>query len=188
MTPFEYVSVLISLILGLGIAVILTGLARIIKRWEVVVPYGPFFVWIVLVFVLHIQEWWETYQLMNWSNWSLTIFLFVILYPILLFILANLLFPVKWKVPLDLKVYYFSICRKFFFFTICLALTALLQNVFLLDYTLWEQPVQLGVIMLFSILLIVRTEKAWVHYAISLGLLLILIGNLIFSPQQLVAL
>lgn len=27
MTPFEYVSVLISLILGLGIAVILTGLA-----------------------------------------------------------------------------------------------------------------------------------------------------------------
>jgi hypothetical protein len=107
--------------------------------------------------------------------------------PILLFILANLLFPVKWKVPLDLKAYYFSICPKFFFFTICLALTALLQNVFLLDYTLWEQPVQLGVIMLFSILLIVRTEKAWVHYAIALGLLLILIGNQIFSPQLLVA-
>src|SRR5690606_28669352 len=113
MTPFEYVSVLISLILGLGIAVILTGLARIIKRWESVVPYGPFFIWIVLVFVLHIQEWWDTYQLMNWTSWSLTVFLFVILYPILLFILANLLFPVKWKVPLDLKTYYFTICPKF---------------------------------------------------------------------------
>lgn len=185
MTPFEYVSVLISLILGLGIAVILTGLARIIKRWESVVPYGPFFIWIVLVFVLHIQEWWDTYQLMNWTSWSLTVFLFVILYPILLFILANLLFPVKWKVPLDLKTYYFTICPKFFFFTICLALTALLQNLFLLDYSLLEQPVQLVVIVLFFLLLIFRTEKAWVHYAVSLGLLLILIGNLVLVPQQL---
>lgn len=185
MTPFEYVSVLISLILGLGIAVILTGLARIIKRWESVVPYGPFFIWIVLVFVLHIQEWWDTYQLMNWTSWSLTVFLFVILYPILLFILANLLFPVKWKVPLDLKTYYFTICPKFFFFTICLALTALLQNLFLLDYSLLEQPVQLVVIVLFFLLLIFRTEKTWVHYAVSLGLLLILIGNLVLVPQQL---
>lgn len=185
MTPFEYVSVLISLILGLGIAVILTGLARIIKRWESVVPYGPFFIWIVLVFVLHIQEWWDTYQLMNWTSWSLTVFLFVILYPILLFILANLLFPVKWKVPLDLKTYYFTICPKFFFFTICLALTALLQNLFLLDYSLLEQPVQLVVIVLFFLLLIFRTEKAWVHYAVSLGLLLLLIGNLVLVPQQL---
>jgi hypothetical protein len=185
MTPFEYVSVLISLILGLGIAVILTGLARIIKRWESVVPYGPFFIWIVLVFVLHIQEWWDTYQLMNWTSWSLTVFLFVILYPILLFILANLLFPVKWKVPLDLKTYYFTICPKFFFFTICLALTALLQNLFLLDYSLLEQPVQLVVIILFCLLLIFRTEKAWVHYAVSLGLLLLLIGNLVLVPQQL---
>lgn len=148
-------------------------------------PYGPFFIWIVLVFVLHIQEWWDTYQLMNWTSWSLTVFLFVILYPILLFILANLLFPVKWKVPLDLKTYYFTICPKFFFFTICLALTALLQNLFLLDYSLLEQPVQLVVIVLFFLLLIFRTEKTWVHYAVSLGLLLILIGNLVLVPQQL---
>ena len=56
MSPFEYVSVLVSIIYGLGITLILTGVAELIRRWKTIVPFAPFFIWIVLVFVLHVYE------------------------------------------------------------------------------------------------------------------------------------
>lgn len=40
-SPFEYVSVLISIILGLGIAQIVTGLADIIHQWQRIKLYWP---------------------------------------------------------------------------------------------------------------------------------------------------
>lgn len=60
MTPFEYVSVLISLILGLGLSLILTDAARLIKRWSKISLFGPYLIWIALVYILRIHEWWET--------------------------------------------------------------------------------------------------------------------------------
>ncbi len=186
MTPFEYVSVLISLILGLGLTLILSGIARIIKRWETIQPFGPYFIWISLAFVLHIHEWWETYQLTVLSSWSMPMFLFVILYPILLFILANLLFPSRWPKSLDLKEFYFSICHKFFLFTILLSVVAILQNIFLLNYSLSEQLVQLAVIATFSTMLIWKPKNIIVHYSLALALLFLMIGSLVFTSDTLI--
>lgn len=185
MTPFDYVSVLISLILGLGLTLILSGVARIIKRWETIHSFGPYFIWIALAFVLHIHEWWETYQFTAFREWSLPMFLFVILYPILLFILANLLFPSRWPKSLDLKAFYFSICNKFFLFTILLSVVAILQNIFLLHYSITQQPVQLAVVAMFSIMLIWKTKNIIVHYALALALLLLLVGSLTFTSDTL---
>ena len=41
MTPFEYVTVLISIILGLGITQIVTGVADIIHQWDKMKLYWP---------------------------------------------------------------------------------------------------------------------------------------------------
>ena len=93
MSPFEYVIVLISIILGLGITTILTGVAELIKHTRPVTLYVPYIVWILLIFVLHIQDWWVSYRLMEEKVWTLPLFLLIILYPINLYILAHLLFP-----------------------------------------------------------------------------------------------
>ncbi|QOI98670.1 MAG: hypothetical protein HRU69_14785 [Flammeovirgaceae bacterium] len=61
MTPFEYVIVLISIILGLGITVILSGVAGLIRQWRKMAVYWPYLIWVVLVFVMHIHEWWNMY-------------------------------------------------------------------------------------------------------------------------------
>src|SRR5687768_12309249 len=107
MSPFEYIIVLISIILGLGITLVLTGIAELIRRWNTVKIFWPHFIWIGLVFVLHIHEWWVTYELKSITVWSLPTFLFVVLYPIVLFILANILFPTKWKKEqVNLREYY----------------------------------------------------------------------------------
>ncbi len=55
MTPFEHVSVLISIVLGLGITQKVSGLADIIHQWKSVKLYWPHLLWILFVFFLHIQ-------------------------------------------------------------------------------------------------------------------------------------
>ncbi len=186
MSPFEYVTVLISIILGLGIALILTGIAELIRRWKKITHFWPYLIWIVLVFVLHIYEWWDHYNLRLIASWSLPVFLFVILYPILLFILANLLFPMKWsKKGIDLKEFYFATYSKFFLWAILLAALAIIQNVVLEGYKLQDQLVQIIVLVAFSSLLIWRTRNVIVHTAIALLMLLVMLGSIIFTSDTL---
>src|SRR5579872_4509431 len=92
-SAFEYVTVFISIILGLGVTQILTGIADLVHQNERVKIYSPHLVWVFLVLVLHVQEWWVTFQLRSYGPWRLPVFLFILLYPVVLFILARLLFP-----------------------------------------------------------------------------------------------
>ena len=186
MSPFEYVSVLVSIIYGLGITLILTGVADLIRRSKTNVSFLPYYIWIALVFVLHIYEWWEHYTFRLFSSWSLPLFLFVVLYPILLFVLANLLFPTKWpKKGIDLKEFYFSMYGKLFLGTIFLALLAILQNILLEGYELKDQVVQILVILTFLSLLIWRTRNAAVHTAVAILMLLAMTLSIIFTADTL---
>ena len=186
MSPFEYVSVLISIIYGLGITLILTGVAELIRRWRTIVFFWPYFIWIVLVFVLHIYEWWEHYSLRSITSWSLPLFLFVAIYPILLFILANLLFPLKWsKKGVNLKEFYFASCDKFFLCTMLLAAVAIIQNVFLEDYLLQDQFVQLILITVFLVMLIWRTRNVLIHTIIALSMFLTMLISIIYTSKTL---
>src|SRR4051812_23976190 len=102
MTPFEYVTVLISIILGLGITQIISGVADLIHNSERVKIYWPHLLWVILAFFLHVQEWWQIYELKSYTGWYLPVFIFIILYPINLFILARILFPVgSGDAPID---------------------------------------------------------------------------------------
>jgi hypothetical protein len=185
MSPFEYVSVLISLILGLGITYILTGVAGLIKNWGKLKIFYPYLIWILLVFIMHIHEWWESYSLKSIESWSLPMLLFTILYPIILFILANLLFPETWsEEKIDLKIFYFHVAPKFFFFISLLSLVAILQNVYLLKYGLKDQLVQIFVFIVFSGLMLWRTRNPIIHTLVVLLLLVLLIGSLLVTNES----
>src|ERR1043166_5399334 len=92
-SAFEYVTVFISIILGLGVTQILTGIADLVHQKERVKVYWPHTVWVLLALILHVQEWWVIFELRTFDHWRLPVFLFVMLYPTVLFILARLLFP-----------------------------------------------------------------------------------------------
>lgn len=186
MTPFEYVSVLISIILGLGITVLLTGLADIIRNYHIVKVYWPYLIWILIVFILHIQEWWISYSLRSELEWTLPRFLFVITYPIVLFILAHLLFPQKWtKKGVNLKLFYFNNFPKYFGAALLLLVISILQNHFLLNYSLSDQYVQFVMAFFFLAMLGAHSKKEVLHMAMSLLMLLLLLLSFILRPDQL---
>ena len=179
MSPFEYVTVLISIILGMGITQIVTGIADIIHQWDKMKLYWPHSLWMLLVFVMHIHEWWYTYDLKKHESWYLISFLFLILYPIMLFVLARILFPFgAMETETDFKQFYFNNYRKFFLIVMILVLLAILQDVFLEDYSWKDQILKIGILSILTSITIKKVSSELLHKIVVVVLLLAFIGSL----------
>jgi hypothetical protein len=185
MSPFEYVIVLISIILGLGITTILTGVAEWIKHYRNSTLYGPYIIWIVIVFIMHIHEWWQCYTLKSITAWQLPLFLFVVLYPIVLYVLAHLLFPRQQDSPFDARAFYLDHYPGFFICALIGAVLSVIHNLTIEQLEIKDQIVQLLLIAVLASTLISKTRNHFVHAAIAFGLLLILIVALVWSRDML---
>ena len=186
MSPFEYVIVLISIILGLGITTILTGVAEWIKHSNRQLLYAPYLIWIVLVFVMHIHEWWISYALKSVERWPLHLFLFIVLYPINLYVLAHLLFPADIKKELDAKVFYLNHYPKIFTCVCVMVVLSIVDNMLLHDRTVWEQLPQLLLLIILITMMIVRSKKTSLHLVLALALLVMLLVSLFLQQSELV--
>lgn len=179
MTPFEYVSVLISIVLGLGITQIVSGLADIIHQWNRVKLYWPHLMWIVFTFFLHIQEWWVLFDLRTLEEWKLPTFLFIILYPINLFILARILFPTAGTDSVDFKVFYFENFRKFFVWAVILIALSMIDNLLLNCYSWTDQPVHIFLLIALPYFIFMNFRQEWLHKLAVILLTALLISSLL---------
>ncbi len=181
-SPFEYVIVLISIILGMGITQIVSGLASIIHRWEKVKIYWPHLILVILVFLIHIQEWWAAYDMRDYAYWRLPTFLFIILYPVNLYILSRILFPISWRGPvIDLKKFYYQNYKRIFLFTITLDVLGIIDNIFLSGYQISEQIVQFLVLAILVFAIGRRSSHELLHKIIASVLMIIFIVTLILA-------
>jgi hypothetical protein len=183
LSPFEYVTVLISIILGLGITQIVTGLADIIHQWKQIKLYWPHTFWMLIIFFLHIQEWWNIYDLRLYDVWRLPTFLFISLYPINLFILSRLLFPIHSheEVVLDYKAFFMTNYRKFFFGVIISALLSGLENYFISSHGLEGIILQAAIILVLSVVALKKIQAEWVHKLIVTVWILAIIASIIIN-------
>ena len=99
MTLFEYLGVLLSVVMGLGLTHILIGLSKTIHHRDTVRVYWVHGVWSLNVMVYIVAIWWGMFWWSHLSQWTFLEFLFVILYTVVLFLLASMLYP--WDLPVD---------------------------------------------------------------------------------------
>ena len=127
MDAFSYLSVLISIILGLGVTHLLSGVGRIIERRDNIEPYWPSFVWAAVLFILHVQTWWVMFGLRAHQGWTFGAFLVVLVQPAVLYLLAVLVFPpgLGNDAPIDMRANYHRQAPWFF----GLALLLLVQSI-----------------------------------------------------------
>ena len=90
MTLFEYLSVLVSIILSFGIIRLLQGLPVVFKREGGYVIQG---LWVVIVLWLHIHVWWVLWSYSEDVAWSYPRFLILLADPLLLYSMAITLVP-----------------------------------------------------------------------------------------------
>lgn len=90
---FSYLTVLISIVLGLGIAHLLGGLARSISHRATTSFYWPTMVWIVVLLILIVQVWWVDFSLSEQGHWTFAGFASTLLIPAALYVMAFLILP-----------------------------------------------------------------------------------------------
>ena len=174
MSPFEYIVVLISIILGLGVTQLLSGIGNIILRWNQFETYWPHTILIMLVFILHIQDWWATWEYHSIKLWYLPLFLFIIIYPVNLYILTRILFPLRWNVQaINLKEFYFANFRKIYGAMILLPVHAILSNYFISGRPLHEQLLQFALAVILIVVVLLNRREEWIHKTLAMLFLVI---------------
>jgi len=111
---FEYVAVLTSIVIGLGITHLLQGVARIIQHPGRERLYSVHLTWVAYMFVNAVFWWWWEFRLSELDAWTFQIYLFVILYAVNIYLLCALLFPADLAGYDGYKDYFYSRRRWFF--------------------------------------------------------------------------
>lgn len=93
MSLFEFLMVLVSLIVGLGIAEILTGIARQIRFRRSSVGYWVHSCGVTIIFFALLQNWWELWVLRDANEWVFSGLVLMLLPPAGLYLIAHLIFP-----------------------------------------------------------------------------------------------
>jgi len=93
MSLFEFLMVLVSIIIGLGIAEILTGVARQVRCRGPTRGYWVHSLLVGTIFVALLQQWWEIWGLRVVPEWSFIGLVMMLSGPVGLFLIAHLLFP-----------------------------------------------------------------------------------------------
>jgi len=93
MSAFEYLAVLVSLILGLGITHLLAGVGRTIHRRAKVRTDLIHSIWTVATFLILVLNWWVFFQARVITEWSFGGFLLVIGWAVSFYLMAVILYP-----------------------------------------------------------------------------------------------
>jgi hypothetical protein len=122
---FPHVRVIMGMVLSLGLARLLTGSARFIQHPGKFAIYPVHLGWAASILLLLVHFWWWEYRLYLIPQWTVTLYLFLITYTILLFALCALLFPDNIEEYASYEDYFISRRRWFF---------GILAFTFLFDY------------------------------------------------------
>ena len=118
---FEYLTILISVVIGLALTHLLTNLIRIIHNRDRVKPYWVHLLWSATIVLWTISFWWFTFSMSTVREWTLGLFAFVMVYAVLLYVLMALLFPEDIEENQNYEQLYFQ-NQKWFFTTLTLFL------------------------------------------------------------------
>ena len=91
MSQFEFIAVLVSIITGLGVVRLLSGLAQFLSRNRRSYWVHLFWTWNVFHFIVFF--WWFFWRWSTISEWNLLLFLFVLVYSVVMYLLCALLYP-----------------------------------------------------------------------------------------------
>lgn len=109
MSPFEHLAVLISIVLGLSIAHLLSAVHRVVLARGRIRFYWLPLTWVVLIFVTQVVWWWGIFELRSVPAWNFFYFLFVLLSPVSLYLASASVLPeVEPGRAYDLREFYYA--------------------------------------------------------------------------------
>jgi hypothetical protein len=127
---FDYLTILMSIVLGLAIANVLARLATVITARKRVDFYWPPIAWAIWLFFICVQHWWAQWSVRHTEHWNFGTYWLQLLVPVDLFLLSALALPERDEDgKIDLGVWYFHNRAWFFAVMFFLPLLSILEEV-----------------------------------------------------------
>lgn len=159
---FAYLSVLLSIVLGLAIAEILQGYGSLLVSRAKVTLYAPPLIWSVLMLLMATQFWWASFGLAKREHWNFAAFCAVLLQTVMMYMGSALVLPkVRADQDIDLRAHYYREAKPFFIFGLLFLAIGFVRD-WLLDRAM--EPFAIGFMAFFTavtvLALIVRRPRA----------------------------
>lgn len=91
METFDYISVMISIVLGLGIANILNTIGILIRNKHRVIHSSTYYMHCLFVILLLFQAWWTVFGYKDYPDWDFFFYLLVLIMISLIYLLTEML-------------------------------------------------------------------------------------------------
>ena len=144
MDAFSYLSVLLSIIIGLGLTQVLTAVGRIVRHRDRVRADWLPLLWAAVLLVVYVQVWWAMFGLRHVREWTFAMFIVVLAQAATLYLMAAVALPeqVEEHQSIDLSDYYNRQHRWFFGFFLATLAISVIKDV-VIDGSV-PAPVNLG--------------------------------------------
>lgn len=188
MNPFEYLSVLISIVLALGMTRVLGGVGEMLQARSHRRVYWVHALWIVNLFIYLVVAWWIFYRWRNQQTWNFYLFVFVLISPTILYLASMLLFPREADIDVtaDYKTHYYANHRAFFILFALFPLIDIVDSLLkgIPHFFQLGPPYMVSGVLFFAGMLtaaITRNERYHEFYAIFFLVQTIVISLLVFQ-------
>ncbi len=130
MSTFEYLSVLLSIIVGVGITHMIMGLGRLVSHASGRRIYWVHLLWTLNIALYLVVYWWWAINLRTLDEWSFLPFLVVLLEPSLLCLAGAILYPVSMPPDLEYKTHFYRSRRAFFSVIVAISVSELIIGLY----------------------------------------------------------
>jgi hypothetical protein len=176
--------VLDSIIIGLGLAEVLTGLGQLLRSRGATRVYGIHAVVVALILVVLLQHWWDSWGLRGISQWSFLGLLLFVSGPVLLFLLGYLAFPQS-VADWDLEEYYYQHARVLWALGALYVVTTIVFRPIVLDTPfLSPQNLLRGMALILCVALASTRRKSFHAFGVGVGSLLLIFYVSFFASWQ----
>ena len=114
MEAFNYLTVMVSIVVGIGLTQLLAGIGNFVQIRRRVRFYWLHTGWVLLLIVLHLHMWWSLWVLRLVTEWTYGTFAYVLLGPALLVIASHVIIPELIGERIDVERHYYDTHRIFF--------------------------------------------------------------------------
>jgi hypothetical protein len=129
---FSYLSVLLSIVLGLGLTQILTAIGRLIRHRERVRVHWLPLLWAGVMLLIYVQVWWSMYGLRLRREWTFLTFGIVLAQTATLYLMAAVALPEQVDdTGTDLGTYFDRQHRWFFGFFLATLVISVVKDLVL---------------------------------------------------------
>lgn len=173
MSIFEFVMVLVSIVIGLGISALLTGLGELLQKRTLTQAYWLQLVQVLLQMLLFIALWWTAWSFNEYDNWNIAVVLLLMTVTTFFFLAGYLVFPRSGDFE-DFEAYYFTQHRRYYGLLIAGFATIMLMSTSLLASRWTSQIPNLILMILLGVLAISRRQRVHEVLLVSTTALLFL--------------